>query len=227
MPSILTFTLNKNYPFISARPQHFPAAIPLGASLPGVFSWNRISLFSTCPNINLFPPLLFTNFTILIDLRLTLYFILKHELAPRLCHTAHCQDGLLVSDTGFFRIHLFQTPKGGIYLKPKKTDRKSMIMRFLKGSYLYFILAIATSMLYTVFNSLTPQVIRAMVDSIIGTEPFSLPQPVLTLIDQIDGREYPQPSVGSGAGDPADCPMCGYLYLFQPHLHRQRRGRIH
>ena len=65
-----------------------------------------------------------------------------------------------------------------------------MIMRFLKGSYLYFILAIATSMLYTVFNSLTPQVIRAMVDSIIGTEPFNLPQPVLTLIDQIGGREY-------------------------------------
>ena len=63
-------------------------------------------------------------------------------------------------------------------------------MRFLKGSYLYFILAIATSMLYTVFNSLTPQVIRAMVDSIIGTEPFNLPQPVLTLIDQIGGREY-------------------------------------
>ena len=63
-------------------------------------------------------------------------------------------------------------------------------MRFLKGSYLYFILAIATSMLYTVFNSLTPQVIRAMVDSIIGTEPFNLPQPVLTLIDHIGGREY-------------------------------------
>ena len=65
-----------------------------------------------------------------------------------------------------------------------------MIMRFLKGSYLYFFLAVITSMLYTVFNSLTPQVIRAMVDSIIGTEPFSLPQPVLTLIDQIGGREY-------------------------------------
>ena len=75
-------------------------------------------------------------------------------------------------------------------MKPKKTDRKSMIMRFLKGSYLYFFLAVITSMLYTVFNSLTPQVIRAMVDSIIGTEPFSLPQPVLTLIDQIGGREY-------------------------------------
>ena len=75
-------------------------------------------------------------------------------------------------------------------MKQKKTDRKSMIMRFLKGSYLYFFLAVITSMLYTVFNSLTPQVIRAMVDSIIGTEPFSLPQPVLTLIDQIGGREY-------------------------------------
>ena len=75
-------------------------------------------------------------------------------------------------------------------MKPKKTDRKSMIMRFLKGSYLYFFLAVMTSMLYTVFNSLTPQVIRAMVDSIIGTEPFSLPQPVRTLIDQIGGREY-------------------------------------
>ena len=70
-------------------------------------------------------------------------------------------------------------------MKPKKTDRKSMIMRFLKGSYLYFFLTVITSMLHTVFNSLTPQVIRAMVDSIIGTEPFSLPKPVLTLIDQI------------------------------------------
>lgn len=138
VPSILTFTLNKNYPFISARPQHFPAAIPLGASLPGVFSWNRISLFSICPNTNLFPSLLFTNFTILIDLRLTPYFILKHELAPRLCHTAHCQDGLPVSYTGFFPDSPFQTPKGGIHLKQKKTDRKSMIMRFLKGPIYIF-----------------------------------------------------------------------------------------
>ena len=75
-------------------------------------------------------------------------------------------------------------------MKPKKTDRKRMILRFLKGSYLYFVLAIVTSMLYTVFNSLTPQVIRAMVDSVIGEEPFELPKPVLALIEQAGGREY-------------------------------------
>lgn len=124
VPSILTFTLNKNYPFISARPQHFPAAIPLGASLPGVFSWNRISLFSICPNINLFPSLLFTNFTILIDLRLTPYFILKHELAPRLCHTAHCQDGLPVSYTGFFPDSPFSNPKRRDSFETKKDRPK-------------------------------------------------------------------------------------------------------
>lgn len=190
MPSILTFTLNKNYPFISARPQHFPAAIPLGASLPGVFSWNRISLFLICPNINVFPSLLFTNFTILIDLRLTPYFILKHELAPRLCHTAHCQDGLPVSDTGFFPDSPFSNPKRRDSFETKKDRPKKHDYAFFERSYLYFFLAVITSMLYTVFNSLTPQVIRAMVDSIIGTEPFSLPQPVLTLIDQIGGREY-------------------------------------
>lgn len=61
VPSILTFTLNKNYPFISARPQHFPAAIPLGASLPGVFSWNRISLFSTLSKYQPFSPATFYN----------------------------------------------------------------------------------------------------------------------------------------------------------------------
>ena len=109
---ILTVTLNKNSRFFSASSRSiFPLLSPWEHRFQGFFSWNRISLFSICPNINLFPSLLFTNFTILIDLRLTPYFILKHELAPRLCHTAHCQDGLLVSDTGFFPDSPFSKPQ--------------------------------------------------------------------------------------------------------------------
>ena len=75
-------------------------------------------------------------------------------------------------------------------MKRQKAERRRMIFRFLKGSYRYFLLAVMFSMLYTVFNSLTPQVIRAMVDSIIGTEPFQLPEPVIALIEQVGGREY-------------------------------------
>jgi len=78
----------------------------------------------------------------------------------------------------------------GFAMKPKRRGRGAMIARFLKGSYLYFFFAIVTSMLHTVFNSLNPQVIRAMVDSIIGTEPFELPDILLNLIESVGGRDY-------------------------------------
>ena len=78
----------------------------------------------------------------------------------------------------------------GFAVKPKRRGRGAMIARFLKGSYLYFFFAIVTSMLHTVFNSLNPQVIRAMVDSIIGTEPFELPDILLNLIESVGGRDY-------------------------------------
>ena len=77
-------------------------------------------------------------------------------------------------------------------LKKKDSGRTRMILRFLKGSYLYFVLAMLTSMLHTVFNSLNPQVIRAVVDSIIDSKPFDLPEFMVALIEKIGGRTYLQ-----------------------------------
>ncbi len=75
-------------------------------------------------------------------------------------------------------------------MKENINSRKDLILRFLNGSYLYFTLAVVTSMLYTVFNSLTPQIIRTMVDSVIGDEPFKLPQSVMSIIDRAGGRDF-------------------------------------
>lgn len=75
-------------------------------------------------------------------------------------------------------------------MNAKKSTRKTMLLSFLKGSYLYLIFAVLTAMLHTVFQSLTPQVIRTMVDSVIGTEPFNLPDSVLPFIEQLGGRDY-------------------------------------
>ncbi|MDD5938952.1 MAG: hypothetical protein PUC36_08090, partial [Clostridiales bacterium] len=55
-----------------------------------------------------------------------------------------------------------------------------IIWRFLRGVAPLFLLSFFCSMLNTIFTSLTPQIIRFAVDSIIGTEPAAgLPEPLL------------------------------------------------
>lgn len=60
----------------------------------------------------------------------------------------------------------------------KKKSSLRSIARYLKGSIYLFVFSIIFSMLNTVFNALTPQIIRVTVDSVIGEEPFMLPQTV-------------------------------------------------
>lgn len=60
----------------------------------------------------------------------------------------------------------------------KKKSSLRSIARYLKGSIYLFVFSIIFSMLNTVFNALTPQIIRITVDSVIGEEPFMLPQAV-------------------------------------------------
>lgn len=60
----------------------------------------------------------------------------------------------------------------------KKKSSLRSIARYLKGSIYLFVFSIIFSMLNTVFNALTPQIIRVTVDSVIGEEPFMLPQAV-------------------------------------------------
>ena len=69
-------------------------------------------------------------------------------------------------------------------MKTKKSKEKKMRIcyRFLKGSMALFVSAAVFSMLNTAFGTLTPQIIRTTVDSIIGTEPLHLPGPVLDFL---------------------------------------------
>ena len=64
-------------------------------------------------------------------------------------------------------------------------EKVQLIVRFLRGSIHYFVVALLCACLGMVFNALTPQVIRLTVDSILGAEEPSLPaflQPLLPLL---------------------------------------------
>lgn len=67
--------------------------------------------------------------------------------------------------------------------------RTKTIYKFLDGSKLFFILAIGMSILNTVFNSLTPQIIKITIDSILGDLPFNLPNSFVNFINSMGGRE--------------------------------------
>ena len=49
-------------------------------------------------------------------------------------------------------------------------EKVQLIVRFLRGSIHYFVVALLCACLGMVFNALTPQVIRLTVDSILGAE---------------------------------------------------------
>ena len=71
--------------------------------------------------------------------------------------------------------------------------KQSSILRFYpftKGFRLWFVLSLALVLAGVVVNYLTPQVIRITVDSVIGEEPFALPQFAVNLIEKLGGRDY-------------------------------------
>ena len=70
----------------------------------------------------------------------------------------------------------FSMLKGVDTLKQKKQiGCFRLIRRFAKGSILLFIVAVICSILNTAISSLTPQILRVTVDSVIGQEPLNLP----------------------------------------------------
>ena len=67
-------------------------------------------------------------------------------------------------------------------------EKVQLIVRFLRGSIHYFVVALLCACLGMVFNALTLQVIRLTVDSILGAEEPSLPaflQPLLPLLQAL------------------------------------------
>lgn len=61
-------------------------------------------------------------------------------------------------------------------MKKEKTGKAKLIVRFLKGHLHLFAAAFVFSMLNTVFNAVTPQIIRLTADSVIGKEQWNLPE---------------------------------------------------
>lgn len=73
-----------------------------------------------------------------------------------------------------------------------KKQKKSTILRFFpftKGFRGMFLASFLLVLVSVIANYLTPQVIRITVDSVIGTEPFALPDFVVSVINKIGGRD--------------------------------------
>ena len=68
-----------------------------------------------------------------------------------------------------------------------KSSRMRLIAHFLRGSLRMFLVALVFSMLNTAFNALTPMIIRTTVDSVIGGEPYALPDWLILFLG-LDGR---------------------------------------
>ncbi len=64
-----------------------------------------------------------------------------------------------------------------------------LLSRFSRGSRGYFALALFCSTMATVLSSLTPQVIKITVDSVLGDLPFGLPAAFLPALERLGGRE--------------------------------------
>lgn len=71
----------------------------------------------------------------------------------------------------------------------QKSKRSKTILQFIKGSELLFIVAFITSIFNTIFNALTPQVIKITIDSILGDMPFALPQTLINFINSLSQGE--------------------------------------
>lgn len=68
--------------------------------------------------------------------------------------------------------------------------RLQLIYHLLIGSRMTFFLAILFSMLYNIFHSLIPQVVRIVVDSVVGTEPFQVPDFIGGYLNELGGRDF-------------------------------------
>ena len=79
-----------------------------------------------------------------------------------------------------------------------KKEKSSSILRFLhytKGYRIMFITAVVLLILSVYLSSLMPQVIRITIDSVIGEEPFALPEFATEFINSIGGREFLQKNI--------------------------------
>ena len=71
--------------------------------------------------------------------------------------------------------------------KQKQMSRSGLLFMFLKGSKRYYALAMAASLMVSLTEMITPQFIRLTVDSVIGSEPLSVPAPIAAAVEAVGG----------------------------------------
>lgn len=104
-------------------------------------------------------------------------------------------------------------------------EKVQLIVRFLRGSIHYFVVALLCACLGMVFNALTPQVIRLTVDSILGAEQPSLPGVSAAASAAAAGAEAPR-AVARGRGRAAAGPAARLLQLWPAHAAFARVGVV-
>ncbi len=72
----------------------------------------------------------------------------------------------------------------------QRYTKLSLVKHFLRGSLHFFILSILASFAVTLLEMVIPQIIRASVDSVIGSEPFSFPDIVNQKIEALGGAPF-------------------------------------
>ncbi len=75
-------------------------------------------------------------------------------------------------------------------MQPGNKGRFKMLYSFIKGFRWFYILAIIFTMLAIIFNYLMPQIIKIIVDNIIGTEELKLPKILLDLVNNNGGVSF-------------------------------------
>ncbi len=74
--------------------------------------------------------------------------------------------------------------------KTKKQNHGGLLLRFLRGSKLLFVLSILCSALTTLVDMLNPQIIRGTIDNAIGGKPSGFPAWVNGIVDGMGGFAY-------------------------------------
>lgn len=73
---------------------------------------------------------------------------------------------------------------------PWKKGSMRLLAYFARKRYFHYLLAVVCTALSVAFSFFNPQVIRVTVDSVLGSEPFALPDFIVGIINSLGGRDY-------------------------------------
>ena len=79
----------------------------------------------------------------------------------------------------------------------KRAGNGAVLRRMLRGSIRYFMICIASGVIFTALELVIPQILRVTVDSVIGDKPFDLPAALLRRVEAMGGAAYFRAHMGA------------------------------